>query len=52
MPLRFWVNLLKNPEFLLDVAKSASLDAALSVISQVRLFVCLFVCLFVVCLFV
>ncbi|KAI6654203.1 Plexin-A4-like isoform X2 [Oopsacas minuta] len=34
VPLRFWVNLMKNPEFLLDVAKSASLDAALSVISQ------------------
>ena len=28
------MNLLKNPEFLLDVAKSASLDSALSVISQ------------------
>ena len=44
------MNLLKNPEFLLDVAKSASLDAALSVISQVRncCCCCLFVCLFTV----
>ena len=31
------MNLLKNPEFLLDVAKSSSVDSALSVISQVAL---------------
>ena len=34
--LMFWVNILKNPDFLLDVAKGATLDAALSVIAQVN----------------
>ena len=33
--LRFWVNLIKNPEFVFDISKSATVDACLSVIAQV-----------------
>ena len=35
IPLRFWVNLIKNPEFIFDINKSAVVDASLSVIAQV-----------------
>ncbi|XP_019935566.2 plexin-B3 [Paralichthys olivaceus] len=34
LPLRFWVNILKNPQFVLDVQVSDSIDAILSVIAQ------------------
>jgi len=34
LPLRFWVNFIKNPDFLLDVNKTATLDSCLSVIAQ------------------
>ncbi|XP_037335663.2 plexin-B1 [Pungitius pungitius] len=34
LPLRFWVNILKNPQFVLDVQISDSIDAVLSVIAQ------------------
>lgn len=34
LPLRFWVNILKNPQFVLDVQVSDSIDAVLSVIAQ------------------
>jgi plexin A len=34
LPLRFWVNLIKNPEFLFDVHKSHIVDASLSVIAS------------------
>uniref|UniRef100_H3CAZ5 Plexin B3 n=1 Tax=Tetraodon nigroviridis TaxID=99883 RepID=H3CAZ5_TETNG len=34
LPLRFWVNILKNPQFVLDVQVSDSMDAVLSVIAQ------------------
>ena len=34
LPLRFWVNLIKNPEFLFDVQKTPTLDACMSVIAQ------------------
>ncbi|CAK9300900.1 unnamed protein product [Gordionus sp. m RMFG-2023] len=34
LPLRFWVNLIKNPNFVLDVRKSHTVDACLSVIAQ------------------
>ena len=37
LALRFWVNLIKNPEFVFDINKSAIVDACLSVIAQVRL---------------
>ncbi len=34
LPLRFWVNLIKNPEFVFDVYKSQIVDASLSVIAS------------------
>ena len=34
LPLRFWVNLIKNPNFLFDVHKSNIVDSCLSVIAQ------------------
>lgn len=32
--LRFWVNLVKNPDFFFDIDKSSTLDSCLSVIAQ------------------
>ncbi|KAF3696546.1 Plexin-B1 Semaphorin receptor SEP Precursor [Channa argus] len=34
LPLRFWINILKNPQFIFDVQTSDHVDAVLSVISQ------------------
>ena len=34
LTLRFWVNLVKNPEFVFDVGKSHTVDACLSVVAQ------------------
>ncbi|XP_028256676.1 plexin-C1 isoform X2 [Parambassis ranga] len=34
LPLRFWVNILKNPQFVFDVEKTPHLDGCLSVIAQ------------------
>ena len=34
LPLRFWVNLIKNPDFVFDINKSATVDACLTVIAQ------------------
>ncbi|KAF7210351.1 plexin-B1 isoform X1 [Nothobranchius furzeri] len=34
LPLRFWINILKNPQFIFDVQTSDNVDAVLSVISQ------------------
>nr|XP_057933721.1 plexin-C1 isoform X2 [Doryrhamphus excisus] len=34
LPLRFWVNILKNPHFVFDMDKSPHLDGCLSVIAQ------------------
>ncbi|XP_061663976.1 plexin-C1-like [Syngnathoides biaculeatus] len=34
LPLRFWVNILKNPQFVFDMAKSPHLDGCLSVAAQ------------------
>jgi len=34
LPLRFWVNLIKNPEFIFDIYKSSIVDSCLSVIGQ------------------
>ncbi|XP_061839618.1 plexin-C1 [Nerophis lumbriciformis] len=34
LPLRFWVNILKNPQFVFDMDKSPQLDGCLSVIAQ------------------
>lgn len=35
LALRFWVNMIKNPEFIFDINKSHTADACLSVIAQV-----------------
>ncbi|XP_071358916.1 plexin-C1 isoform X2 [Trachinotus anak] len=34
LPLRFWVNILKNPQFVFDMEKTQHLDGCLSVIAQ------------------
>ncbi|CAG0885210.1 unnamed protein product [Cyprideis torosa] len=34
LPLRFWVNLIKNPNFVFDIQKSNIVDSCLSVIAQ------------------
>ena len=36
LSLRFWVNMIKNPEFVFDINKSHTVDACLSVIAQVK----------------
>ena len=38
--LRFWVNLLKNPDFVFDIHKSVTVDSCLSVISQAYIDAC------------
>ncbi|KAE8612142.1 hypothetical protein XENTR_v10012738 [Xenopus tropicalis] len=40
LPLRFWVNILKNPEFVFDMDKSDHMDACLSVIAQAFIDAC------------
>ncbi|XP_034433511.1 LOW QUALITY PROTEIN: plexin-C1-like [Hippoglossus hippoglossus] len=34
LPLRFWINILKNPQFVFDMEKTPQLDGCLSVIAQ------------------
>ncbi|XP_056878572.1 plexin-C1 isoform X1 [Takifugu flavidus] len=34
LPLRFWVNIIKNPQFMFDMEKTPNLDGCLSVIAQ------------------
>lgn len=34
LPLRFWINIIKNPQFIFDVQASEHVDAVLSVIAQ------------------
>ncbi|XP_015270124.1 PREDICTED: plexin-C1 [Gekko japonicus] len=34
LPLRFWVNILKNPQFVFDMKKTPHIDGCLSVIAQ------------------
>ncbi|TFK04811.1 26S proteasome non-ATPase regulatory subunit 12 [Platysternon megacephalum] len=34
LPLRFWVNILKNPQFVFDIRKTPHIDGCLSVIAQ------------------
>ncbi|XP_014668016.1 PREDICTED: plexin-A2-like [Priapulus caudatus] len=40
LPLRFWVNLIKNPNFVFDIHKSTIQDACLSVIAQTFMDAC------------
>ncbi|XP_057312654.1 plexin-A4-like isoform X2 [Hydractinia symbiolongicarpus] len=34
LPLRFWINMIKNPDFIFDIKKSNTVDSCLSVIAQ------------------
>ena len=34
LPLRFWINIIKNPDFVFDIRKSSTVDSSLSVIAQ------------------
>lgn len=34
LPLRFWINIMKNPQFVLDIKKTVLLEICLSVIAQ------------------
>ncbi|CAK9300094.1 unnamed protein product [Gordionus sp. m RMFG-2023] len=34
LPLRFWVNIIKNPDFIFDVNKTHTIDSSLSVLAQ------------------
>ena len=40
LPLRFWVNFIKNPDFILDINKSPTVDSCLSVIAQTFMDAC------------
>ena len=40
LPLRFWVNLIKNPDFVFDIHKSATVDACLTIIAQAYIDAC------------
>lgn len=40
MPLRFWVNFIKNPDFIFDINKTPTIDACLSVIAQTFMDAC------------
>ncbi|XP_076325026.1 plexin-B-like isoform X2 [Tachypleus tridentatus] len=40
LPLRFWVNFIKNPDFILDINKTPLLDSCLSVIAQALMDAC------------
>ena len=44
LALRFWVNVMKNPEFVFDVNKSHTVDACLSVIAGVRCYLIFYCC--------
>ncbi|KAJ8682893.1 hypothetical protein QAD02_018685 [Eretmocerus hayati] len=40
LPLRFWVNFIKNPDFMFDINKSSTVDSSLSVIAQTFMDAC------------
>ena len=40
LQLRFWVNLIKNPDILFDINKSGTVDACLSIIGQTLIDAC------------
>ena len=40
LPLRFWVNLIKNPNFVFDINKSPTIDSCLSVVAQTFMDAC------------
>ncbi|XP_075218769.1 plexin B isoform X1 [Lycorma delicatula] len=40
LPLRFWVNFIKNPDFIFDINKTTEVDSCLSVIAQTFMDAC------------
>src|SRR6218665_999728 len=40
LPLRFWVSLMKNPEFVFDINKSVIIESCLSAIAQTLMDTC------------
>ncbi len=40
LPLRFWVNIIKNPEFVFDINKSHIVDSCLTTIAQTFMDAC------------
>lgn len=40
LPLRFWINIIKNPQFVFDVQTSDNMDAVLLVIAQTFMDAC------------
>ncbi|XP_022257983.1 plexin-B-like [Limulus polyphemus] len=40
LPLRFWVNIMKNPDFIFDIEKTPTVDSSLSVIAQTFMDAC------------
>lgn len=40
LPLRFWVNFIKNPDFIFDINKTPTVDSCLSVIAQTFMDAC------------
>ncbi|XP_046407058.1 plexin-B isoform X3 [Ischnura elegans] len=40
LPLRFWVNFIKNPDFIFDINKTTTVDSCLSVIAQTFMDAC------------
>ncbi|KAK0398213.1 hypothetical protein QR680_002480 [Steinernema hermaphroditum] len=40
LPLRFWVNLIKNPQFLFDIPKPTKIEGSLSVVAQTLMDAC------------
>ena len=40
LPLRFWVNVIKNPEFLFDINKSATVDSCLFTVASAYIDAC------------
>ncbi|CAG0917436.1 unnamed protein product, partial [Notodromas monacha] len=40
LPLRFWVNFIKNPDFIFDINKTPTVDCCLSVIAQTFMDAC------------
>ena len=41
VPLRFWINLIKNPDFVFDVEKTPATDLNLSIVAQTLMSACL-----------
>jgi len=40
LPLRFWVNFVKNPELIFDIHKTPTIDSSLSIVAQLLMDIC------------